>query len=260
MITLSQLMQTLERYYPRALAEPWDSVGVISGDWSRTIQRILIAVDIDDDIVLEAQRLNCQAIVSHHPLFLPRHSVIREPYKLRTAARASSAGIALVNAHTNADSARPGVTDVLCEALGIGETDALVPTSADTVTGIGRIGRLSRPMKLSAFAEFVSQSIGDSHAKFAGDPQQLIETIAVCGGAGDSLLEFVRSTEADVFITSDLRHHPVAEHFAAGGCAVIDIDHGIAESLWLKSLQVILEQDLAIEVVISQKQPSVWSL
>lgn len=259
MAKLAELVAAIEKHYPRALAEPWDSVGVISGDWQRPIERILLSVDIDDHAVLEAQSRNCQAIVSHHPLFLARHSVVSEPYKLRTVARANAAGIALFNAHTNADSARPGVSDALCELLGVYDTDALIPTSPDTSTGIGRIGRVQSELSLQEFVNHIAKVLGDSHVRAAGDLQQRIRIVAVCGGAGDSLLSTVRLTKADVFVTSDLRHHPVAEHFAAGGCAVIDIDHAIAEAVWLDQVQKVLEAELNVEVVRTQGQLSVWS-
>src|SRR5699024_1780362 len=74
--------------------------------------------------------------------------------------------------------------------------------------------------------------------RIAGDPEAEVRRVAVCGGAGDGLFEAVRDVGADVYITSDLRHHPATEardtaHRGAGLPHLIDISHWAAESLWL---------------------------
>ena len=69
--------------------------------------------------------------------------------------------------------------------------------------------------------------------RWAGDGSRLIRTVALCGGAGDSLLDQV---DADVYVTSDLRHHVAQEHLMSGRAALIDVPHATAESLWLKPL------------------------
>ncbi|MEY3277563.1 MAG: hypothetical protein RLZZ426_49, partial [Actinomycetota bacterium] len=68
-----------------------------------------------------------------------------------------------------------------------------------------------------------------------------------------------RATDADVYVTSDLRHHPVAEHKDAGGCALIDIDHRAAEATWLEPFAQILTQSLGIEVHVSSTNTSAWN-
>ncbi len=69
--------------------------------------------------------------------------------------------------------------------------------------------------------------------------------VAVCGGAGDSLLGAARGCGADVYVTSDLRHHRAGEHLAAGGCALVDVAHWAAEWMWLPQAARLLEQDAA---------------
>jgi dinuclear metal center YbgI/SA1388 family protein len=109
----------------------------------------------------------------------------------------------------------------------------------DPDCGSGRIGRLPEPVTLRAFAEgaasvFPSTAIG---LRVAGDPDQLVETVALCGGSGDFLLERARAAGADVFVTSDLRHHPASESVEAQGPALVDVAHSAAESLWLPVLR-----------------------
>ncbi len=241
-----------------SLAESWDSVGVISGDWNRQVEKILFTVDITSPVLDEAIEFGAQMIVAHHPLVLPRHSVVTEPYKFQLIARANLAGIVLFNAHTNADNARPGVADALADVLGVVETDALMPTSEDVATGTGRIGRLSTPQTLKEFTDHINSVLPKSQAKFSGNPQQLISRVALCPGSGDALLSEVRHTDADVYVTSDLRHHPVAEHHEAKGCALIDINHVAAEATWLPKVSAKIAAELPVQVAVSAVDTRAW--
>lgn len=259
MVAAHEVMSFVHSLYPRELAEPWDSVGFISGDWHSPISKILVTVDHNEDVLNEAIAINADLIISHHPLFLPRHSVVTEPYKTRLALRAISQGVALANAHTNADHANPGVSDYLAERLQLTECQPIIPIELDLNLGTGRIGNLQTPMKLRDFAQHISSHVPGSFPRFSGDHDQLVSRVAVCGGAGDSLLAAVRATDADVYVTSDLRHHPVAEHKDAGGCALVDIDHSAAEATWLAPFAQLLRVNLGLEVVVSSVNTSAWS-
>src|SRR5690606_40508376 len=69
--------------------------------------------------------------------------------------------------------------------------------------------------------------------RVAGAPDREVRTVAVCGGAGDSLLATARAAGVDVYLTADLRHHPASEHMEAGGPALIDAAHWATEWPWL---------------------------
>lgn len=102
--------------------------------------------------------------------------------------------------------------------------------------GTGRIGRLPAAMTLAEFAEHVRAALPAHHGatRVAGDLDRTIETVALCGGSGDFLLGTADAAGADVYVTSDLRHHPVSEHLERpGACAVLDVPHWAAESTWL---------------------------
>lgn len=259
MTTVAEVFAALNRNYPMQLTEPWDSSGVICGSWQANVSKILIAVDITSELLDEAADIGAECIVTHHPLVLPRHSIINDAWKFRLMARANAFDIALMNAHTNADNARPGVSDALAARIGLLETDALVPTDLDAVTGTGRIGRLTTPMSLGQLVSVMNQAVPGANARTNANPETFVSTVALCGGAGDSLLGLVRETDADVYITSDLRHHPVLEHQQSGGCPLIDIEHSAAESAWLPELSTVLSRDLGVQVAVSKLSTSAWN-
>ena len=102
--------------------------------------------------------------------------------------------------------------------------------------GSGRIGQLPEPMSLGDFATHVTDRLPahSSATRVAGDLDRTVSTVALCGGSGDFLLAQADASGADVYVTSDLRHHPVSEHAErADACAVIDVPHWAAEWTWL---------------------------
>ncbi|KAA1399828.1 Nif3-like dinuclear metal center hexameric protein [Aeromicrobium ginsengisoli] len=114
--------------------------------------------------------------------------------------------------------------------------DVLEPAAQATDRGSGRIGTLGSEMTLAAFAAHVSERLPAHHSatRVAGDPERSIRTVALCGGSGDFLLATADAAGADVYVTSDLRHHPVSEHLEKpGACAVVDVPHWAAEWTWL---------------------------
>lgn len=114
--------------------------------------------------------------------------------------------------------------------------DVFEVAALPTDRGSGRIGRLDAPTTLEQFADRVSERLPGHHGavRVAGEPDRVIETVALCGGSGDFLLDAADAAGADVYVTSDLKHHPVSEHLEKpGACAVIDVPHWAAEWTWL---------------------------
>jgi dinuclear metal center YbgI/SA1388 family protein len=101
-------------------------------------------------------------------------------------------------------------------------------------TGSGRIGTVAETT-LGEFAQRVADALpSTAHGvRVAGDPDRPVSRVAVCGGAGDFLLDDVRRSGADVYVTSDLRHHPAGEFLEHGGPALVDVAHWAAEWTWL---------------------------
>jgi dinuclear metal center YbgI/SA1388 family protein len=101
--------------------------------------------------------------------------------------------------------------------------------------GLGRVGTLPQPMGLQTFAEHVAKVLPRTNAgvRIAGPVQAQVQRVAVCGGSGDSLIGAARDAGADVFVTADLRHHPVSDALAAGGPWLVDVPHWASEWPWL---------------------------
>ena len=265
--TIADLRRVAEELWPAATAESWDRVGLVSGRDDAPLTRVLLAVDAVQATVREALDWGASALVTHHPLLLRGiHSVAEDTSKGALLADLIRGECALFAAHTNADQPAGGVSDVIAGRLGLTNASPIVPHAIDPAIGIGRVGTLAAPESLAAFAARVAGILPAtvSGVRVAGDPDRAVQRIALLGGAGDSLLDHPLVREADVYLTSDLRHHPAQESLelsvAAGGPALIDVAHWASESLWLDGAAETLEQRLpGIEVRVSKLRTDPWS-
>ena len=135
-------------------------------------------------------------------------------------------------------------------------------TPQEVGTGTGRIGSVDETT-LADFAVEVSRSLpGTAHGvRVAGDPERAVRRVAVVGGAGDFLLDQLASSPADVYITSDLRHHPALEFLEKDGPALIDIAHWAAEWTWLPVVEAKLHAALGdtVETRVSSLPTDPWT-
>ena len=254
--TLSQVIDVMESLWPLSLQAGWDASGIVAGRPEQIIERIHWAVDPIQAVADEAVSYGADLLITHHPLFLkPVTSVAATTFKGKIVHTLVENSCGLITAHTNADSAVGGVSDVLAEILGL---ENIVPLAAAddglAEEGIGRVGTLQHAMRLEDFAARVYSAMPAvaGGVRVAGDPSGIVSKVAITGGAGDSLFDFVREHEADVYITADLRHHPASEAreqamMSGDRPYLIDVSHFASEWLWLPAGANALERALADE-------------
>ena len=240
--SLAEVVGLLEAAYDPRWAEPWDAVGLVCGDPQAPVGRVLFAMDPVAAVIDEALDWGADLLVTHHPLLLkPVHGVAADTFKGRSVHRLITGGCALFTAHTNADSANPGVSDALAAALGLTVTGPILPKPGHDPAaglGLGRYGTLPETMSLRAFADLVAAALPATTAgvRVSGDLDAPVRLVALCGGACDDrdVLAAVRAAGADVYLTADLRHHPVSEAREAGpATALVDVSHWASEWPWL---------------------------
>lgn len=368
-VRLGDVIAVLDAAYPPALAESWDSVGLVCGDPDDLVDSVTVAVDATAAVLDDALTAGSNLVLAHHPLLLRGvDTVAADTAKGALIHRLIRAGAALFTAHTNADSAAPGVSDALAEAIGLDVRGVLAPQftdydkyvvfvpsgAADAVrramfdagggqigdyaecswtasgtgqflplegsdpmigrrgvveqvaedrmemiaparlrcamvaalraahpyeepafdvlpmapapsgTGLGRVGVLPKPETLTAFVSRVGAALPGTAwgVRAAGESQAMVETVAVCGGAGDSLIDAAARSGADVYVTADLRHHPADEHRRASTMALVDVAHWASEFPWCAQAANLLTREfgekLAIRVSTVRSDP--WTL
>lgn len=268
--TLGMILLAVEELWPESLAEDWDEVGLVAGHPSAGVSRILFAVDPTLEVIEEAIDWGAELLITHHPLLLKGvTSVAANTAKGKAVHRLIESGTGLLTVHTNGDSAVGGVSDVLADALGLQNVAPLTPAANGLPEeGIGRVGDLEEMITLGDFAARVFGILPSvaGGVRVAGDPDGLVRRVALCGGAGDSLFGEVRASNADVYVTADLRHHPASEAREAAvndRPYLIDVSHFASEWLWLPAAaqalgNVLADQGHDVEIRVSTTNSDPW--
>ncbi len=217
MATLKQVVDVLETLYPLRYAEKWDEPGLIVGDLRHEVSRIAFAADPSMAVIDQAIADGTDLLVCHHPLFFRSvHEVSGLGFRGEIVRKLSLAGCALWVGHTNADASYHGVAMAAADMFGLVDQrpmEPIIDEHAEHAVGLGRIGSLPEPMRLRDFAHRVADALPYTElgVQVCGDLDALVQTVAVLPGSGDSLFDEVRAAGVDVYVTSDLRHHPVTD-------------------------------------------------
>jgi dinuclear metal center YbgI/SA1388 family protein len=254
---VAQLLGALERLAPAALAEEWDNVGLIVGRHNQPVRRVLVALELRDEVLDEAREHLCEAVLTHHPPIFPALAAVTDAPPGGLVLRAAEDRVAVIAAHTNLDAARGGLNDVMAEILGISGGEPLQPDPARPSAGLGRIGRV-RATTLAGLAESVARGFDGAPVSYAGDPFTQVERFACCTGSGASLIGEVRDAGADAYITSDLKYHDADR---AAGLPLVQLPHARAERVALKRWSRDLGRALArggVEVRFAEADTDPW--
>lgn len=266
MAKVSDVVSSAESIWPANLADDWDRPGLISGSFDITVSKVLLAIDLTIDVIDEAIAGGFEMVLTHHPFLLKGVYDLRDDSaKGSVLGRAIRANIALFSAHTNADVVQSGVSAVLAGALGLRGAEPLVAT-ADAQTGHGRIGELDSAMTLLQFARRIAAALPPTAGgiRVAGNSSSTVKRVALCAGAGGSFFADALASDADVYVTSDLRHHAVQDALEQARASerifsVIDISHWAAESLWLDVAAIQLSEAVSdVKFVVSDLRTDSW--
>ena len=246
MTTIQWLITELETWAPPTQAEPYDNVGLLIGDASSPVKKILIALDATDGVINEAISGNYNCIVTHHPLF-------RDPLKTITTACPTGEKIvsllkneiSLYTAHTNLDKAPGGVGDALAEKIfGEKTSPALVKEPFCENTGFGRIVILKEETTLADLLNRTKAALDLSHIRYSGCLSTKIKKAALCGGSGMSFWQTAKAENCDVYITGDIRHHDALNALDAG-LSLIDVTHFTGENVIIDAIVTRLRKKAA---------------
>lgn len=196
---------------PFSRQEEWDNSGFQVGERAKEVRKILFALDATADLVREAHQKQCDLIVTHHPFLFTAQKQFTEENPAYLAAKY---GIAVISAHTSFDCADGGVNDVLATLLEL-------QNIRKTEDGMCRIGEIT-PQSTLEFAQKVKQALHTSVQ--ISLPEQKVHTVAVCGGAGMSFAEAVKTAGAELFLTGEAKHHEILDA-CARNLAVIAAGH-----------------------------------
>ena len=203
------MLSALERFAPLPLQESWDNAGLQVGLTETEVSGALLCLDVNEKIVDEAIQKGCNLIVSHHPLLFRGLKTISDLTDVqRTVMKAIVNHIAVISMHTNMDNAKDGVNFRIASKLGLQNTRFFVSKNVDGIeAGSGVIGELAEPMAADDFVLKVKKTFQVECAMCNELLCRPVRTVAICGGAGDFLLDDALKAGADAFITGEMHYH-----------------------------------------------------
>ena len=259
--TVGEVYKFLQEKAPFELQEDFDNAGFLVGREGTQVNRILVALDITEQVVDEAAEQEVQLIVAHHPvIFGSVRSVTDRTVTGRVLLSLAEHGIAAICAHTNLDAVEDGVNDALALRLGLTDIEQLKQEGVDNqgrAYGIGRVGRVSE-QPLYDFAIGVKRLLGSNGLRLV-DGGKPVRKVAVGGGACADMLDEVLAKGCDTFITSDVKYNYFLEA-KAQGLNLIDAGHFPTEDVVCPVLlDWLAERFPQISVSISKRHHEVFS-
>ena len=203
------MLSALERFAPLPLQESWDNAGLQVGLTETEVSGALLCLDVNEKIVDEAIQKGCNLIVSHHPLLFRGLKTISDLTDVqRTVMKAIVNGICVISMHTNMDNAKGGVNFKIAEKLGLQDVQFLASKTVDGIeAGSGVMGTFVEPMASDDFVIAVKKTFDVECAMCNELLRRPVQKVAICGGAGDFLLDDALKAGADAFITGEMHYH-----------------------------------------------------
>ena len=202
-------MCALEQFAPLPLQESWDNAGLQVGLTETEVSGALLCLDVNEKILDEAIQKGCNLVVSHHPLLFRGLKTISDFTDVqRTVRKAIQRDICVISMHTNMDNAKGGVNFRIARKLGLQNVQFFAAKQVNGLeAGSGVIGEFAEPMAADDFVILVKKTFGVECAQCNELLRRPVKQVAICGGAGDFLLDEALKNGADAFITGEMHYH-----------------------------------------------------
>ena len=238
------------------LAEDWDNVGLLVGDSSRGVSRVMTCLTATSEVVDEAVEERADLIITHHPLpFRPLKRITADDTVGSILLTVIQAGIAVFSPHTAFDSAEEGINRRLADGLGVRRAEPLVPLENDPQgLGAGRYGQLDRPTPLAEVGGRLKQLVDVDRLRMVGRPDRTVHSVAVACGAAGEFLASAHRAGCDLLVLGEATFHTCLEARALD-VALLLPGHYASERFAVEGLAELLAKRLpAIQVWASRAE------
>lgn len=241
---LEKIINWVEAIAPLHLQEGYDNSGLIIGHENQEVSKVVVCLDVDDAVLSYARDNDAELVISHHPcVFKPLKAFHPRSPEGAILYQSITSGIAVYSAHTNFDSARGGMGDIICREMGLDEVGVLRPNSiANSEYGIGRWGSYKTPMPFKGFLKILKNKLGIEFMREVGEHPDYILTLAVLNGSyDDSLINELINLKPDVLLTGDLKYHD-AQELRHQRIYTIDAGHYQTEVIFVRAFASMLKE------------------
>ena len=246
-----EIMQVIEAAYPREAALDFDNVGLLAGRAEKEVERVYIALDATDAVIDRAAEAGADMLITHHPLiFSPLKKITDEDFISRRIVKLIQNDISYYAMHTNYDVL--GMAELSEKILGIQDTEVLNVTmeKEGKPEGIGRVGKLEKPMTLEECCVYVKHKLNLGSLKVFGDMSAEVSRLAISPGSGKTAVPAALAKGADVLVTGDIGHHDGLDAVEQG-LVIIDAGHYGTEYIFIDDMKHFLEEKLPVLEVVT---------
>ncbi|WP_339228143.1 Nif3-like dinuclear metal center hexameric protein [Oceanobacillus sp. FSL K6-2867] len=219
-VTNSEIFQLIEQWAPKQLAYEWDNVGLQIGSYHNPVTKILITLDVMENVVDEAIEKGANLIIAHHPfLFKSIKQVNIDTPQGRVIRKLLENNISVYAAHTNLDIAAGGVNDMLADTLEIEGNDIIVETDREKLYKVVvYVPETHIDEVREAFGENGAGHIGNySHCTFQSRGQGTFKPLdgsqPFIGTKNE--LEFVNEVKMETIVPGAILHKVITAMIAA---------------------------------------------
>ncbi|MGI6767459.1 MAG: Nif3-like dinuclear metal center hexameric protein [Lentihominibacter sp.] len=254
-LTVRSIAEAINESIPEVTQEEWDNSGVQIYIDDREVNKILVCLEVTEEVADEAMISGVDMIVCHHPLiFGDIRNIDGTTSYGRTLIKLIRAGISVYASHTPFDRIEGGNSDVLADLLGLTEVAPLGETDGMDMCRTGFIPTVGK-MKLEFFTTYVAKclEIDSRSIRGAGDLDRGISKVAVCSGAGTDFAVAAAAAGCDVLVTGDVKHHQALEAKSIGIC-IVDAGHYDTEKFFAGVMKKRLAEILGDSVEISESR------
>ena len=245
------VIRKIEEKYPVSFAEEWDNPGLLVGDPKKEVKRVFLALDVTDESLEAAVKAGADMMITHHPLiFSGIKKVTADNFISRRIIGLIENRISYYAMHTNYDVL--GMAELSEKILGIQDTEVLDVTmeKEGKPEGIGRIGKLEKPMTLEECCVYVKHKLNLGSLKVFGDMSAEVSRLAISPGSGKTAVPAALAKGADVLVTGDIGHHDGLDAVEQG-LAIIDAGHYGTEYIFIDDMKHFLEEKLPVLEVVT---------
>lgn len=256
MVKIKDVMDIIEGLAPTYLAEDWDNCGLLVGDDTKEVNKIMVALEPSMMVINEAIQNKVDLLITHHPLMLSKiNKITTASVEGKKLLKLIENNMGLYAAHTNLDKAPKGLNHYLAEAISLKNSKVLspIPGEVNDKAGLGRIGDLETALTLEELGKKLQEILALKGLDYVGEKDRLVKKAALVTGSGLSELDKAIKQGADVFITGDIKYHN-AVYAKEMGIALIDVTHFGSENLVVTLLGNVLNKQLQhIEILLDCK-------
>ena len=247
---VSEIYTYIDSFAPFSTQEKWDNSGLLTGSMNKKVSKVLVTLDITNEVADEAAEIGAELIIAHHPvIFKPLYSLSEnEP-----SCKLLKSGISAICVHTPYDVAEGGMSDILMELTGFEKTEGILEITGQNYKtyGFGTIGIASQEYQVDELAKKLKNVLGCTVVRYT-DGGKPIKKAAFCTGSGGNLIIAALNQGADAYITSEVKHDQwlLAKQ---RGISVFDCGHFHTENIGMIRLCKMLAADFSnIEFVMSE--------